>query len=69
MQLLKRSSSPESIFLVLVQLVCVLLASLLVCSESRPDDHSMCGELHNTLFEETIIIFHMTAVSIVAYYL
>ena len=49
MQLLKRSSSPESIFLVLVQLVCVLLASLLVCSESRPDDHSMCGELHNTI--------------------
>ena len=49
MQLLKRSSSPESIFLVLVQLVCVLLASLLVCSESRPDDHSICGELHNTI--------------------
>lgn len=59
-KLLKRSSSPESIFLVLVQLVCVLLASLLVCSESRPDDHSMCGKnysfwnsphvLHSTFF-------------------
>lgn len=49
MQVLKGSSSPESIFLVLVQLACVLLASLLVCSESCPDDHSMCGELHNTI--------------------
>ena len=51
MQLLKSSSSPESIFLVLVQLVCVLLASLLVCSEYHPDSHSMCGELHKLLFE------------------
>lgn len=43
-KILKRSSSPESISLVLAQLTCVLLASMLLYSESLSNDHHACDK-------------------------
>lgn len=43
-KLLRRSSSTESIFLVLAQLTCVLLTSLLLCSDSLSCDQNACDK-------------------------
>ncbi|XP_078373951.1 uncharacterized protein LOC144657481 [Oculina patagonica] len=43
-KLLKRSSPPRSISVVLAQLACVFLASLLVCSDSLSSNHNTCDK-------------------------
>lgn len=43
-QLLKQSSSQASFSLLFAQLACVLLASLLLCSEFLPRDQHICGK-------------------------
>ncbi|KAJ7394442.1 hypothetical protein OS493_000252 [Desmophyllum pertusum] len=57
-KLLKRSSSPESISVMLAQLVCVFLASLLVCSDSLSSSHNTCDDVFN-LWNSSRMVGHV----------